>query len=82
MIVYARINGLPQILKTTNTDPTLNVDGAFAWQVQIPVIVTYENSNPQDRIIQSNVLTILITRVNPLESPDGIGIDSFVSQGV
>lgn len=82
MIVYAKINGIPQILKTTYTDPNLNVDGAFAWQVQIPVVVTYENSNPQDKIVQSNVLTILITRMNPLESPTSIGIDSFVSQGV
>ncbi len=82
MIVYAKINGLPQILKTSDTDPSLTSDGTYAWQVQIPVIVTYENSIPQDKIVQTNVLTILITRTSILDSPAGIGIDSFVSQGV
>ncbi len=82
MIVFAKINGQPQILEDTDTNPDLNVDGKFAWQVQIPVLVTYENGNPLDRIIQSNILTILITRVSPLEAPLSIGINSFVSQNV
>ncbi len=81
MIVHAQINGQPQILKDSRSDPSLTPDGIFAWQVQIPVIVTFENSVPE-KIVQSNILTILITRMNPLESPASIGIDSFVVQGV
>ncbi|MBS0289057.1 MAG: type IVB secretion system apparatus protein IcmL/DotI [Proteobacteria bacterium] len=82
MIVYAQINGTPEILKDSNSDPNLRVNGKFAWRVQIPVIVTYENSIPEDRIIQTNILTMLITRMSPLESPIGVGIDSFVIREV
>lgn len=82
MIVHAQINGQPQILTDSNKDPSFTVNGAFAWRVQIPIIVTYENSNPNDKIVQPIILTITITRMNPLESPVSIGINSFVSQGV
>ncbi len=82
MIVYARINGAPEILSDSNTDPNMRIDGKFTWQVQIPVILTYENSNPDDKIVQSNILTMLVTRMSPLESPTSIGIDSFVVRQV
>ncbi|MBS0286294.1 MAG: type IVB secretion system apparatus protein IcmL/DotI [Proteobacteria bacterium] len=82
MIVHAQINGQPQILNDTSRDPSFNVNGAYAWRVQIPIVVTYENSNPSDKIVLPNILTITITRMNPLESAASIGINEFVSQGV
>lgn len=82
MVVYARINGTPVILKDSNSDPNLRVNGAFTWQVQIPVVITFENSVPDDKIVQNNIVTMLVTRMSVLESPIGVGIDSFIIREV
>lgn len=82
MIVYAKLNGTPTILQDSSINPNLSADGRFAWQVQIPLVITYENSNPDDKVIQNNVLTMLITRVSSLEATAGVGIDSFVLRQV
>jgi intracellular multiplication protein IcmL len=60
----------------------LSINGAFTWQVQVPVVLTYENSIPDDKIVQNNIITMLVTRMSPLESPIGIGIDSFIVREV
>ncbi|OJV85362.1 MAG: hypothetical protein BGO43_11790 [Gammaproteobacteria bacterium 39-13] len=84
MIVYAKINGTPTIIQDSETTPGLqgSIPNAFIWRVQIPLVLTYENSNPDDKIIQNNIVTLTISRMSTLESPSGVGIDSFVIREV
>ena len=52
------------------------LNGRFAWRVQMPVLVTYQSASEFTQ--QSNVVTMLISRVSTLNSPRGIGISQFV----
>lgn len=52
------------------------LNGRFAWRVQMPVLVTYQSASEFTQ--QSNVVTMLISRVSTLNSPRGIGIAQFV----
>jgi intracellular multiplication protein IcmL len=52
--------------------------GFSAWQVQFPMLVTYQSASEQ---VQSNlVLTLLIVQVPTTESIRGIGIAQFLVQ--
>lgn len=42
----------------------------------MPILVTYQSASEFTQ--QNNVVTMLITRVSPLNSPRGIGISQFV----
>jgi intracellular multiplication protein IcmL len=64
--------GAPIILK----EGVMNNQSRYAWQVQIPMKVTYQSSN--ELIPQDIVITMLITRISTLESPTGIGIAQFI----
>lgn len=71
LVVSAVPTGAPVILKEGVTS-----SGLFAWQVQFPMLLTYQSAS--ETIPQNIVITMLITRVPTLESPKGVGIASFV----
>ncbi len=52
------------------------LNGVYAWRVQMPILVTYQSASEFSQ--QSNVVTMLITRISTLNSPRGIGIAQFV----
>lgn len=52
------------------------LNGRFSWRVQMPILVTYQSASEFTQ--QNNVVTMLIARISPLESPRGIGISQFV----
>lgn len=52
------------------------VNGVYSWRVQMPILVTYQSASEFSQ--QNNVVTMLITRVDPLNYPRGIGIDQFI----
>lgn len=84
MVVYAKMNGAPSIIQDSKINPNLrgSIPNAFVWRVQIPLVLTYENSNPDDKIVQNNIVTLTISRMSTLESGSGVGIDSFVIREV
>lgn len=53
------------------------VNNRYLWRVQMPVLVTYQS--PSELIPQNLVITMVIERVSTLNSPQGIGIKSFVA---
>jgi intracellular multiplication protein IcmL len=54
------------------------VNGRYQWQVELPIVVTYQ-AGSQTRS-DSLLLTLLIVRVPKLESPNGVGIEQWVAQ--
>jgi len=52
------------------------LNGNYSWRVQMPLLVTYQSASEFSQ--QNNVVTMLITRVSPLNYPRGIGISQFV----
>ena len=51
--------------------------GNFSWRVQMPILVTYQSAS---EFTQSNIIvTMLITRVSPLNYPRGIGISQYLA---
>lgn len=73
LVVSAVATGAPVILQ----QGVLN--GAYAWRVQMPMLVTYQSASQFSR--QSIIVTMLVTRVSTLNSPQGIGIAQFVAAG-
>ncbi|MBI2790819.1 MAG: type IVB secretion system apparatus protein IcmL/DotI [Gammaproteobacteria bacterium] len=70
LVVAAIATDKPVILKEGPT-----TDGIYAWEVQLPMLVTYQSAS--DTRKQNIVLTMLIARRSTLESPKGIGIASI-----
>ncbi len=60
----------PQPAVVIKEGPT--ADGIYAWQVQLPLLLTYQSAS--DQIKQNVMLTILVARRPTIESPEGIGI--------
>jgi intracellular multiplication protein IcmL len=54
------------------------VNGRYQWQVELPIVVTYQ-AGSQTRA-DNLLLTLLIVRVPKLESPNGVGIEQWVAQ--
>lgn len=52
------------------------LNGRYSWRIQMPILVTYQSASEFSQ--QNNIVTMLITRVDPLNSPRGIGIAQFV----
>lgn len=53
------------------------LSGRYAWRIQMPILVTYQSAS---EFSQQNLnVTMLVTRVDTLNSPRGIGIAQFVS---
>jgi len=71
LVVSAVPTGAPVVLKEGVT-----ANNKYAWQVQFPMLITYQSAS--DTVRQNIVVTMLITRVNTLESEKGVGIASFV----
>ena len=53
------------------------LNGRYAWRIQMPMLVTYQSASEFSQ--QNLVVTMLVTRVDPLNFPRGIGISQFVS---
>lgn len=73
LVVSAVATGAPIILQQGL------LSGVYSWRVQIPMLVTYQSASQFSR--QSITVTMLITRVSTLNSPQGIGIAQFVAAG-
>jgi len=52
------------------------IDGRYSWQVNMPVLVTYQGTTTFQ---QPTTVTLLITRVPVLNNPRGIAIAQFIS---
>lgn len=54
------------------------VNGRYQWQVQIPLVVSYQagSSVRSDKMM----VTLLLVRVPKLESPNGIGIEQWIAR--
>lgn len=55
------------------------VKGRYQWQVQLPMVITYQ-AGSQTRA-DNMIITLLIVRVSKLESPNGVGIEQWIAQG-
>jgi intracellular multiplication protein IcmL len=53
------------------------LNSRYAWRIQMPILVTYQSASEFSQ--QNLVVTMLVTRVDPLNFPRGIGISQFVS---
>ena len=71
LVVSAVATGSPVIL-----DKGI-VDGRYTWKVNIPLLITYESAS--ERTQQSVSVTMLISRIQTVNHPEGIAIESFVS---
>jgi intracellular multiplication protein IcmL len=70
LAVSAVPTGVPVI---TREGPT--PDGIYAWQVQLPLLVTYQSLSEVTK--QNILLTMLVAEMPTIESPKGIGIASL-----
>lgn len=73
LVVSAVATGAPVILQQGM------LSGVYAWRIQMPMLVTYQSASQFSR--QSILVTMLVTRVSTLNSPQGIGIAQFVATG-
>lgn len=71
LVVSAVATGAPVILEQGVTD------GAYTWNVQMPMLVTYQSASQVVR--QEITVTMVIQRISTLNSARGIGIASFVA---
>lgn len=70
MVSDATITGAPTILKKQV------VDGRFAWKIQMPILVTYQNA---DRSIPVPMnVTVIVLRVPVQDNPNRISINNFL----
>jgi intracellular multiplication protein IcmL len=53
------------------------LNGRYAWRIQMPILVTYQSASEFSQ--QNLTVTMLVTRIDPLNSPRGIGIAQFIS---
>lgn len=54
------------------------LDGRYSWQIQMPILVTYESLSQQFN--QQLLITIMVQRLSTLSSEYGIGISQLVEQ--
>lgn len=73
LVVSAVATGAPVILEQGI------LSGVYSWRIQMPMLVAYQSASQFSR--QSIIVTMLITRVPTLNSPQGIGIAQFVAAG-
>lgn len=71
LVVSAVLTDTPVVLKEG-----VIATGNYAWQVQFPMLLTYQSASEQ--IKSRIIITMLITRVPTSESVNGLGISSFV----
>jgi intracellular multiplication protein IcmL len=56
------------------------VAGRYQWQVEVPMVVTYQSGN--ESRADNLLVTLIIVRVSKLESPNGVGIEQWVAQSM
>ncbi len=54
------------------------VAGRYEWNVQIPLIMTYQSS--AQTFTRNTLVTVVVVRVPRLESPNGVGIEQWISE--
>lgn len=69
------LSAAPRSAPTILSEGVLN--GVYQWQVELPMMVTYQIGQ-QQRNVGMNV-RLLIVRVPKLESPNGLGIEQWVA---
>ncbi|GJM07225.1 MAG: type IV secretion system protein IcmL [marine bacterium B5-7] len=55
------------------------VNGRYTWKIQLPILVTYQSASQNVQV--SLMITMVVTRVPSLNTPEGIGIAQFVAEG-
>jgi len=73
LIVSSVATGVPVVLEQGL------LAGRYTWKIQIPLLITFQSASQFSQ--QSVTVTMLIVRVSPLESPNGIGIAQFIVSG-
>ena len=71
LVTTAVAQGSPVVLKRGI------LNGVYSWQVQLPILVSYQSASMN--VQQPVLVTMLISRVNVLNNPDGIAIAQFVA---
>ena len=71
LVVSAVATGAPVILQKGN------LNNRYAWRIQLPLLITYQSASEFSQ--QHTIVTMLVTRVDTLNSPRGIGIAQFIS---
>jgi intracellular multiplication protein IcmL len=71
MVVDAKITGAPQLLRKAV------IGGRYAWEVQIPLLVTYQNQ--RRRITQTVMLTMVVLRMPVQDYPQRIAVNNFIA---
>jgi intracellular multiplication protein IcmL len=71
LVTTAVPTGAPVVLKRG----VLN--GAYSWQVQMPMLVTYQSASMN--VKQPMLVTMLIRRVDVANNPGGIAISQFIA---
>jgi len=71
MVADAKITGAPQLLRKAV------VGGHFAWEIQIPLLVTYQSQ--RKTITQTVMLTMVILRMPVKDYPQRIAVNNFIA---
>lgn len=74
-IVTATPTGAPTITKKGLYPPN-TPNATYIWMIQLPMMLKF--INPTEQLTQNILLNMTISRVSTLESPQGVGIASFV----
>lgn len=69
------ITAAPRAAPTILSEGILN--GNYTWQVELPMMVTYQLGQEQRNM--SMTVRLLIVRVPKLESPNGVGIEQWIA---
>lgn len=81
-IMKTVINEKMQVSADATDKPSISkqgaVNGIYVWHIQMPIIVTYHND--KENLKQHLLIKILAIRTAPFATPDGVGIQQFVSQ--
>jgi intracellular multiplication protein IcmL len=71
MVSDAKITGAPQLLRKAV------VGGHYAWEIQIPLLVTYQNQ--RRNITQTIMLTMVVLRMPVKDYPKRIAVNNFIA---
>lgn len=72
MVSNVKITGAPKVIKTAV------VNGHYAWEINMPILVTYQN-NARSIPMAFNV-TLIVMRMPEANYPDRIAINNFLPQ--
>lgn len=73
MVSSSQITGAPLIVEKTV------ISGRYAWKVQVPLLVMYQNTSTQP-IRQTLDVTLILLRVPVQDNPNRIAINNFIPQ--